>query len=117
MAGTVCKGVSEGDCELQLTGVLTGFCLVGSRELSALLPHVCYEPIWKRPATFQHGCFIMQMRHLYPEAPPTQDSFCALTQSTHSVTVSVRSNLFHICNLFNNKPRVELKTFLVIRTA
>lgn len=64
----VCKEVSEGDCELQLTDVLTGFCLVGSRELSALLPHVCYEPIWKRPATFQHGCFPDEHPHYADEA-------------------------------------------------
>lgn len=42
MTRRVCKGVLQGDCKLQLTDFLTGFSFVGSRELSALLPWVCY---------------------------------------------------------------------------
>lgn len=63
----------------------------------------------------QMNILIMWMRHLYLEAPLTRVSSRSLTQRTHSVTANMGHNSFHICSLFNHKPRVDLKLFLVYK--
>lgn len=107
---------------IQLIDLITRFSLVGSRECSARLSRLLcnmspFGNVMRHFSTVvsQMNTLIMWMRHLYPETPLTWLSSCSLTQRILSVTANTGYNSFHICFLFNNKPRVELKPFLVYK--